>query len=148
MSLSKRNNRKKDSSGNIEIGNIYKIEADTENDITPPDGRISWHKHFVVMGKAQDGSLYGCVVFDSKINKEYLIPGTEEFYIPIAKGTYSFIDHDSYLECLKLKPATSKKLLQGKFEGKLNDTDLEKAMNLVKMSPRHSFILLKAYGIL
>ena len=88
MSLSKRNNRKKDSLSDIEIGNIYKIEADEENDITPPEGRISWHKHFVVMGKAQDGSLYGCVVFDSKINKSYLTPGTEEFYIPIAKGTY------------------------------------------------------------
>jgi hypothetical protein len=29
------------SSGEIEIGNIYKIAANEENDITPPDGRDS-----------------------------------------------------------------------------------------------------------
>ena len=51
------------SSGDIEIGNIYKIAANEENGITPPDGRDVWFKHFVVMGKAPDGSVYGCVVF-------------------------------------------------------------------------------------
>jgi len=39
------------SSGDIEIGNIYKIAANEENGITPPDGRDVWFKHFVVMGK-------------------------------------------------------------------------------------------------
>lgn len=48
------------SSGEIEIGNIYKIAANEENGITPPDGRDVWFKHFVVMGKAPDGSVYGC----------------------------------------------------------------------------------------
>ncbi len=30
------------SSGDIEIGNIYKIAANEENGITPPDGRDVW----------------------------------------------------------------------------------------------------------
>ena len=34
------------SSGDIEIGNIYKIAANEENGITPPDGRDVWFKHF------------------------------------------------------------------------------------------------------
>ena len=131
----------------IEVGDIYKIAANEENDITPPKGRDVWYKHFVVMGKAQDGSVYGCVVFDSAINREYIEPGDEEFYLPIKKGRYPFVDHDSYLECLELKPATAEKLLAGKSEGKLDAADLGNALRLVKMSRRHSFVLLKIYGI-
>lgn len=132
----------------IEVGNIYKIEANEENKITPPKGRIVWYKHFVVMGKAQDGSVYGCVVFDSAINREYVEPGEEDFYLPIREGSYPFVDHDSYLECLELKPATAEKLLAGKAEGRLNANDLEAALKLIKMSRRHSYIQLKIYGII
>lgn len=132
----------------IKVGDIYKIAADEENDITPPIGCSVWYKHFVVMGKAADGSIYGCAVFDSKINRDYISPGDEEFFIPISKGKYSFIDHDSYLECLKLKPATAEKLLNGKLEGHLIQEDLDEAMRLVKLSRRHDHILLKMYGII
>ena len=107
----------------IEIGNIYKIAANEENGITPPKGRDVWYKHFVVMGKTEDESLFGCVVFDSDMNREYVPPGDDIFYIPIPKGRYPFIDHDSVLECLKLKPASPEKLLLGKAEGKLLQED-------------------------
>ena len=50
-------------SGEIEVGDIFKIAADEENGITPPGGRDVWYKHFVVIGKTSDGSVYGCVVF-------------------------------------------------------------------------------------
>ncbi len=136
------------SPGEIEIGNIYKIAANEENNITPRDGRDVWYKHFVVLGKSNDGSVFGCVVFDSEINREYVEPGDEEFFLPISKGKYSFIDHDSYLECLELKPASQEKLLAGKTEGVLTPDDLEAALKLVKMSRRHSFMLLKMYGII
>ena len=132
----------------IEIGEIYKIAADKENGITPPSGRVVWYKHFVVMGKTADGSVYGCVVFDTDINREYVEPGEEEFYLPIRKGDYSFIDHDSYLECLKLKPASAEKLLLGKPEGRLTEDHFAKALELIKMSRRHSYMVLKMFGII
>ena len=88
------------------------------------------------------------MVFDSAINREYVEPGEEDFYLPIRTGSYPFIDHDSYLECLELKPATAEKLLSGSAEGRLNETDFQEAMKLVKMSRRHSYVLLKMYGIL
>ena len=37
-------------SGEIEVGDIFKIAADEENGITPPGGRDVWYKHFVVIG--------------------------------------------------------------------------------------------------
>lgn len=131
----------------IEVGNIYKIEADERNGITPPPGRKTWFKHFAVMGIADDGSLMGCVVFDSKMNREYIGPGHEEFYIPISKGKYSFLDHDSYLECIKLKPATIANIRQGKAEGKLTNEDMEKALELTKKSNRNSIVVLNMYNI-
>ena len=80
----------------VKVGNIYKIEADERNGITPPHGRKTWFKHFAVMGIADDGSLMGCVVFDSEKNREHIEPGYDEFFIPIPEGKYSFIDHDSF----------------------------------------------------
>lgn len=78
----------------VKVGNIYKIEADERNGITPPHGRKTWFKHFAVMGIADDGSLMGCVVFDSEKNREHIEPGYDEFFIPIPQGKYSFIDHN------------------------------------------------------
>lgn len=135
------------SSTGIEVGDIFKIEADKENGITPPLGRLTWYKHFVVMGKSDDGSLLGCVIFDSSINWEHVSPGDEEFFIPVPKGKYSFIDHDSFIECLKLKPATVAKLKKGKAEGRLLPDDLAKALELVKLSPRNGPMVLSMYNI-
>lgn len=135
------------SSTGIEVGDIFKIEADEENGITPPLGRLTWYKHFVVMGKSDDGSLFGCVIFDSSINRDYIGPGDDEFFIPVPKGKYNFIDHDSYIECLKLKPATVSKLKKGKAEGRLLPDDLAKALELVKLSPRNGPMVLRMYNI-
>ena len=129
------------------IGIYYKIEADERNGITPPHGRKTWFKHFVVMGISDDGSLMGCVVFDSEKNREHIEPGYDEFFIPISQGKYSFIDHDSFLECLRLKPATLSNIRHGKAEGRLTEDDLQKALELTKKSNRNSIITLKAYNI-
>lgn len=83
-----------------------------------------------------------------RVGNIYKIAADEEFFIPIKAGKYYFIDHDSYLECLKLKPATSEKLLSGKLEGELDEADLNEALRLVKLSRRHDHILLKMYGII
>jgi len=135
------------SSSEIEVGDIFKIEADEENGISPPFGRLTWYKHFVVMGKSDDGCLFGCVIFDSSINRDYVGPGDDEFFIPVPKGKYSFIDHDSYIECLKLKSATVSKLRKGKAEGRLLPDDLAKALELVKLSPRNGPMVLRMYNI-
>ena len=89
----------------------------------------------------------GCVVFDSEKNREHIEPGYDEFFIPISQGKYSFIDHDSFLECLRLKPATLSNIRHGKAEGRLTDEDLQKALELTKKSNRNSIITLKAYNI-
>lgn len=63
----------------VEIGDIFLIKANEENGITPKYGDLYRPKFFIVMGKAPDGSIYGCVHFNSDLNREYIAPGYEEF---------------------------------------------------------------------
>ena len=55
----------------IEIGQIYRIKADERNGITPKSGMTFRPKFFVVMGFDNQGNIYGGVVFDSEINRNY-----------------------------------------------------------------------------
>ena len=48
---------------------------------------------------------------------------------------------------MKLKPATLSTIRQGKAEGRLEATDLQKALELTKLSNRNDFMTLKMYNI-
>ncbi len=135
-------------SKSVRIGGIYKIKADETNGITPKDGLDFRYKHFVVMGVAVDGSVYGCVTFNSELNRNFLQPNMEDLYIQIDKDRYSFLKRDSVIDCSKLKEAKAAKLLNGKYEGQVLDEDFNKIMECVKISPRHSYMYLKMLGIL
>lgn len=131
----------------VQIGDIYKIKATEENGITPKDGLDYRYKYFIVMGIAVDGSIYGCAAFDSEVNRDYLQPGTEEFYLKVKAGRYPFLKKDSVIDCLKLKPATATKLLSGEYRGEILKEDYDRILSLVRMSPRHPFMYLKMLGI-
>ena len=70
-------------------------------------------KFFVVMGFDNQGNIYGGVVFDSEINRNYVNPDFEDFFLPIPCSKYTFLDHDSYIDCRKMKPSTLETLLEG-----------------------------------
>ena len=74
----------------IEIGQIYKIKADERNDITPKAGMPFRPKYFVVVGFDNQGNVYGGVVFDSEINRDFVSPDFEDFFLPISCSKYDF----------------------------------------------------------
>lgn len=131
----------------IDVGQIYLIKADESNDITSKDGMNYRSKFFVVMGVDGKDNIYGGVVFDSKINLNHVSPMMMEFFMPITVTDYPFLTHDSYLDCMKLKPAVAEKLLDGQLKGILKTEHLAEAKRLICMSPRESFIHLKKYGL-
>lgn len=131
----------------IEPGDVFKIKANENNGITPKFGEQYRWKHFIVIGKLADGTLHCCAAFDSERNKEYIEPRFEEFFMPVKAGQYSFIDHDSYIDCLTLKTASPSKLLKGRYEGKINETDLTEILRLVKLNTRHTPAYLSLWGI-
>ena len=131
----------------VEIGDIFLIKANEENGITPKYGDLYRPKFFIVMGKAPDGSIYGCVHFNSDLNREYIAPGYEEFYLPISDKEYSFLDHDSYIDCVKLKVASESKLLSGIFMGKIKQIHYNAIKQKVCLSPRNESLFLRMLGL-
>ena len=132
---------------NIQQGDVFKIKANESNGITPKNGELYRWKHFIVIGKLADGTLHCCAAFDSDMNKEFVEPRFDEFFLPVKAGRYSFIDHDSFIDCLRLKQASPAKLLKGKYEGRLVDEDLAEVLKLVKMNIRHTPAFLNLWGI-
>lgn len=53
----------------IEIGNVYRIQMDKSNGITPKPGDTSRNKFFVVLGFDEEGNIYGGVIINSNINQ-------------------------------------------------------------------------------
>ena len=132
----------------IEVGNIYRIRMDESNGITPKNpGDTYRDKYFVVLGFDPEGNVYGGIVINSQINR-HLPPTLVELQIPILRIHYSFLDHDSYLDCASLKAVSPEKFQQWKYLGKLRDIDQTIVFDSVKNSPSISKADLKRFGIL
>lgn len=131
----------------IKPGDIFYIKANEKNGITPKNGELFWPKHFIALGKLADGRMCCCAVFDSQINKDFIPPDLRSFFLKVKGGEYTFLTHDSYIDCLEMKYATPTKLLSGKPEGRLTDEHLQKVLELVRMSPKHDFVKLSMYGL-
>lgn len=132
----------------IEIGQIFRIKADESNDITPKAGMMFRPKYFVVMGFDNQGNIYGGVVFDSEINRDFVSHDFEDFFLPIPCSKYNFLEHDSFIDCRKMKPSTLEKLLEGEFCGDIVQDDYQNVVKLLKMSPRETYVHLKTFGLI
>ena len=132
----------------VEIGQIYRIKADERNGITPKTGMLFRPKFFVVVGFDNQGNVYGGVVFDSDINRDFVNHDFEDFFFPIKSSKYEFLDHDSYIDCRKMKPSTLETLLEGEFCGHIAQDDFSNIIKLLKMSPRETFVHLRTFGLI
>lgn len=133
---------------NVEIGQIYRIKANEQNDITPKNGLLFRAKYIVVIGFDSQGNVYGGVVFDSEINRDFISPDFVDFFLPIPCSRYSFLSHDSYIDCRKMKPILLSTLLEGDYCGVIEATDYDDIIKLIKMSPRETYVRLRTFGIL
>ena len=132
----------------VEIGQIYRIKANEQNDITPKEGFLFRAKYFVVIGFDAHGNVYGGVVFDSNINRDFISLDFVDFFLPISSSRYSFLSHDSYIDCRKMKPVLLSTLLEGEYCGTIDAADFDNILKLIKMSPRETFVRLRTFGIL
>lgn len=132
----------------IEIGQIYRIKATEQNDITPKGGFPFRIKYFIVIGFDDQGNVYGGVVFDSDINRDYISHAFVDFFLPIPCSKYPFLSHDSFIDCRKLKPALLSTLLEGEYCGNVYSDDYDNILRLIKMSPRETYVRLRTFGLL
>lgn len=86
----------------VKVGNVYRIKMTEANGIKPKQGDDSRNKFFVVLGYDDEGNIYGGVIINSAINQN-IAPAIKDLQMPIKCARYKFLDHDSFVDCSRLK---------------------------------------------
>lgn len=130
----------------IEIGNVYRIQMDKSNGITPKPGDMSRNKFFVVLGFDKEGNIYGGVIINSNINQR--IPDSvKDWQMPIKQSKYKFLDYDSFVDCSKLKCTSIDKFGKWQFIGIILQEDIELIIGTIKESPNETPEHLALFGL-
>ncbi|MDY6148509.1 MAG: hypothetical protein SPI35_05800 [Porphyromonas sp.] len=131
----------------VRSGDVYKVSMTIEDGITPKGGYSSRKKFFIVLGFDDDGNIYGGVVINSKINPN-LSATITDFCMPIKKEVYPFLDHNSFVNCTKLKTPTANKLLAGEKVGEISQEDCDLIVGTVINSPHETKARLRQFGLI
>ena len=129
----------------IEIGNVYRIQMDKSNGITPKPGDTSRNKFFVVLGFDEEGNIYGGVIINSNINQR--VPDSvKDWQMPIKQSKYKFLDYDSFVDCSKLKCTSIDKFGKWQFIGTIQE-DIDLIIGTIKESPNETPEHLALFGL-
>lgn len=130
----------------IKVGNVYRIKMDERNGIKPKAGDSSRNKFFIVLGFDSEGNAYGGVIINSNINQN--IPQSmKDWHMPIKCSKYSFLEHDSFVDCSKLKTASIEKFGKWQFLGVFSLDDVKLITSTVKDSPNETKEHLAMFGL-
>lgn len=131
----------------VKQGDIFILELDKQDGVTPKGSDASRNKFFVVLGFDNEGNVYGGVIVNSRINQN-MSPLIRDYHMPIKAEEYSFLRYDSFIDCLQLKTAPLSKFTKGEFVGRLQDDDLNLVIGTIKESPREKKANLLRFGII
>ena len=130
----------------IKVGDVDRITMTQANGITPKAGDLSRDKYFVVLGFDSNGDIYGGVIINSEINKN-LPPHLKIYHMPIRQSKYTFLSHNSFVDCLKLKVASPQKFNEWSYLGAFDDEDVSLIIGTIKESPVESTERLRSFGL-
>lgn len=117
----------------LKIGNVFRIEMNQGDGITPHEGDNSRNKYFIILGFGVNDDIYGGVVFNSKINQHIKFE-LQMLHLPMKCSKYRFLTHDCFVDCSTLKTASFKSLLRGKYMGDIDSEDIECIINTLNES--------------
>lgn len=138
---------KKLADASIEKCNVYRIEMDESNGITPKHAEdTSRHKYFIVLGFDNAGNVYGGVIMNSEINK-YMPSTLKPLQIPIQSFRYPFLKHDSYVNCADIKEVNISKFSAWQYLGKVDRADFNIICEAVRNSPVMTKANLQRFGL-
>ena len=67
--------------------------------------------------------------------------------MPIKKSKYAFLEHDSYVDCSRLKCVQIQKFSTWTFKGIIEQDDIELIIDTIKESPNEKRENLSRFGI-
>lgn len=130
----------------IKVGDVFRIKMDQRNGIIPKKGDESRNKFFIVLGFDSEGNIYGGVIINSNINQR--IPqAIKDWQMPIKCSKYAFLEHDSFVDCSKLKCASADKFSTWKYLGSVESEDVEIILGTIKESPNETQEHLAMFGL-
>jgi hypothetical protein len=132
----------------IKVGNVYLINLDQQNGITPKNGDLTRDKFFVVLGFDNEGNVIGGLVINSKIN--YNLPSSvTDYQLPIKVEQCPFLKYNSFVNCSKIIVANKAKFTKNTYRGEISDPEfIDLLINTVKESPTVNTKLLKRFGLI
>ena len=131
----------------VNVGDVYKITMSLVDGIMPKNGYSTRDKYFVVLGIDEQGNVYGGIVFNSKINQN-LPQIVKDYHMPISAENYSFLTHDSFLNCSQLMQTSSTRILQGNKVGTIKAEDFDLILKTVRSYPNAVPLELKRFGLI
>jgi len=130
----------------VKVGDVYRIKMDERNGIKPKAGDKSRNKYFIVLGFDSEGNAYGGVIINSQINPN--IPQSmKNCHLHIECSKYSFLDHDSYVDCSKLKIANIEKFGKWQYLGFFSLEDVQLITTTIQSSPNETKEHLAMFGL-
>lgn len=132
----------------IKVGNVYLINLDQQNGITPKNGDLTRDKFFIVLGFDNEGNVIGGLVINSKIN--YNLPSSvTDYQLPIKVEQCPFLKYNSFVNCSKIIVANKAKFTKNTYRGEISDPEfIDLLINTVKESPTVNTKLLKRFGLI
>ena len=133
---------------NINVGDVYLLNLDPSNGITPKSDDATRNKFFIVLGFDNEGNVIGGLVINSKINYN-LPPTVTDYQLPISIKQCPFLQHNSFVNCSKIIFAKRTKFSKDTYRGEISDIELLKLIiDTVKESPTVNRKQLKDFGII
>lgn len=122
-------------SADMNIGDIVYLEMDENDGLTLRNGYATRRKYVVIIGKNEKGNLVGSLIVNSKITPFKRTAVMQQYQYLLRQSDYpQILNYDSWLDCTELFELDANKIVSVEVElkGKLTETDLANAMNLVK----------------
>ena len=119
----------------MSIGDIVYLEMDENDGLTLHNGYFTRRKYVVIIGKNEKGNLVGSLIVNSKITPFKRSAVMQQYQYMLRQSDYpQILNYDSWLDCTELFELDSSKIVavEGELKGRLTETDLANAMNLVK----------------
>lgn len=132
----------------LNIGEVHFLNLDSNNGITPKAGDTSRNKFFIILGFDNEGNVIGGLVINSNIN--YNLPtSVTDYQLPVTVEQFSFLEHNSFINCSKIIVAKRSKFNKNTYRGVISDAEMmELIINTVKESPTISKKQLREFGII
>ena len=95
-----------------------------------------------------EGNVIGGLVINSNIN--YNLPtSVTDYQLPVTVEQFSFLEHNSFINCSKIIVAKRSKFNKNTYRGAISDAKMmELIINTVKESPTISKKQLREFGII